>query len=487
MRDVFARPDPAREDFTTFWPRKGGLPGHAGGALPVLGCCVTITAALSRRAFDRQRPAPHDCLGMSFCERTIRRIRHPRAMAAGLSLVVVGYGISAVGRQLSTGNDLPTYLDAARMLLDGRSPYAPGPGLEGYVYPPFFALALSPLAFLPDIVSVCLWYAWNVALTVVSVLLTRALVRSAAGERYATWAAALSLLVHSRFFLSTYDVGQVNILILCLLLWSAKLAVIDGHSVRAGWPLGFAAAIKPHAIVLLAPFLVRRRWGMAAGVAAAVVVAGLVVPLLILGVGETHVRTIEWYERVVVPARMGVLQGSAAHDQSPEAALRRLFVGDPAFDDVRVNLRSLSNSDYHRMKLVLQAVLGLVLVAAWLRRPRAGRMALLVDVALAFVGMLVLFGYLTRSHFVMLLLPGASLALLWRRRSRALPGRRVSSALLAVAGALIFFTTPTFVGRTLQQWALAYSVVTVATLTELALLVLVRFRLGGDDEGAGEG
>jgi hypothetical protein len=355
------------------------------------------------------------------------------------------------------------------------------------VYLPFFALVIAPLAFLPEVAAIWLWYAMNVALTLAAALLTRELVRPVAGERYATWATALSLLVHARFFLGTYDVGQVNIPILCLLLWSVKLAAVDDRPARAGWPLGIAAVIKPHVLVLLAPFLVRRRWGMALSVLLAMALAGLVVPSLILGVGPAQRRTVEWYERVIVPARMGVLQGSWAHDQSPEAALRRLVVDDPAFDNVRVNIWSVTNESYNRMKLVLQAVLGLVLVAAWLRRPRDGRTALLIDAALAFTGMLVLFGYLTRSHFVLLLLPGALLTLLWRTRPVALGKRGLSTALLVLAGALIFLTTPTFIGRTLQRWTLAYSVVTIATLIEMALLLVARFGWKGESACAGSG
>ena len=405
-------------------------------------------------------------------------IRDPRVLFPGLCLLFVAYGISAVGRQVATGNDFPAYLEAARALLDGRSPYQSGPGLEGYVYLPFFALTLSPLAFLPEIAAPWLWYATNIALTAGSVLLTRALVRGAYGGRHATWAVVVSLVVHLRFFLGNYDLGQANVLVLCLLLWSVKLAAIDGRSMRAGWPLGIAAVVKPHAIVLLAPFLIRRRWGMLAGVCLATAVAVFVVPSVLLGVGPTRGLTVEWYHRVVVPARMGTLQGSAAHDQSPEAALRRFVVDEPAFDNVRVNLCSLSNEEYVRLQRILQALLGLVLLAAWLRRPRDGRTVLLIDAALAFIGMLVLFGYLTRPHFVVLLLPGAILALLWRSGSAALPNSRVSSPLLVAAAALIFLTTTLFVGRAIQQWALAYSIITVATFVQLTLLIIARFRVG---------
>jgi hypothetical protein len=403
-------------------------------------------------------------------------VRNPRTVVFGLVLLFVAYGFSAVERQAETGNDFPLFLDAAQALLEGRSPYQAGPGLQGYVYLPFFALAVSPLTFLPEIAALWVWYAVSVALTLVSFLLARALLREAFGERHATWAVTVSLMIHARFFFGNYDMGQANVLMLFLLLWSVKLA-IGGRSWRSGWPLGIAAVIKPHALIMLFPFLIRRRWGMAAGFCAAAAVAGIVVPSLLLGTGPTRRLSAEWYKRVMVPARAGILQGSAAHDQSPQAALRRLVVNEPAFDDVRVNRWSLTDEGYNRLKRILQLALALILSAAWLWRRGRDDGRLVIDVALGFIGMLVLFGYLTRPHFVALLFPGAVLALLWRTRSSALPDRRVSTPLLILSAAVIFFTTPFFVGRAIQQWTLAYSIITIATTIQLTLLIIARVRL----------
>lgn len=417
-----------------------------------------------------------------------RGSRRSRAVVFGLFLLAVAYGFSAVGRQADTGNDFPHYLEAAKALLDGRSPYTPGSGLEGYVYLPFFALVLAPLAALPETAALWMWYLANVALTAGCFAILRSLLARVFGDRYAAWAVAVSLAVHARFFLGNYDVGQANILLLFLLLWSVRLAALDKRFWWSGWPLGMAAVIKPHALVVLVPFLIRRRWGMTAGVFSAIVAAGIVVPLIVLGGGATRRVTNDWYERVIAPARAGTLQGSAAHDQSPQAALRRLVVDEPAFDDVRVNRWSLTDEDYHHLKIALQAVLALVLAVAWLQPKRRGNdTALLIDVALAFIGMLVLFGYLTRPHFVMLLMPGAILAHLWRTKSAALTDRRVTTPLLAFSAAMIFLTTPLFVGRTLQQWTLAYSIITLATIVQLTILVIVRLRMTGRDRAAPPG
>ena len=107
--------------------------------------------------------------------------KHRRARTALFLLLAVGYGFSAAHRQLNSGNDFPIYLDAARALLAGESPYSPVPGLNGYVYLPFFALLVSPLAFLPETVAIWVWYAVNVLLTVAAFRLTRALLEETIG------------------------------------------------------------------------------------------------------------------------------------------------------------------------------------------------------------------------------------------------------------------------------------------------------------------
>ncbi|MGH2569749.1 MAG: glycosyltransferase family 87 protein, partial [bacterium] len=149
-----------------------------------------------------------------------------RARAALFLLLALGYGFSAAHRQLQSGNDFPIYLDAARALLGGESPYSPEPGLNGYVYLPFFALVVSPLAFLPAIVAIWAWYAVNVALTVAAFRLTRGLLEETIGAAHAAWAVWLSLLVHARFFLDNYDMGQANVLMLVLGLWGLRLAIV---------------------------------------------------------------------------------------------------------------------------------------------------------------------------------------------------------------------------------------------------------------------
>jgi len=78
-------------------------------------------------------------------------------------VAVVAIGVAAVHKQVRDGNDFPIYWQAARDILAGRSPYDVATGLHGYVYLPWFAWALVPLALLPLPAAAWCWYLANVA------------------------------------------------------------------------------------------------------------------------------------------------------------------------------------------------------------------------------------------------------------------------------------------------------------------------------------
>jgi hypothetical protein len=395
-----------------------------------------------------------------------------RTRSALFLLLAVGYGFSAAHRQVKSGNDFPIYLDAARALLRGGSPYSPEPGLNGYVYLPFFALVLSPLSFLPEIVAIWLWYFGNVLLTVAAFRLTKSLLEDAIGPAHAAWSVWLALLVHLRFFLDNYDMGQSNVLTLVLGLVGLRLAIVRSRDWIAGAAIGGMVAIKPYGAMLLVPFLARGRWRVAAGAAGALTAAMLLVPALAVGPSVTATALADWKDKIVGPSLDGELQGSSIWDQSPQAGLRRLVVDETCFKETKINFLSVSPETYRRLCRILQIALAAALVAAWSRARRSDAPGLvLADAALALVAMVVLFGYNLRAHFVVLLLPWALLAALLRRES---PRGRIAAALLALASALIFWTSPGLIGRTASNWLLAYSAVTVGTLLQMALLVRAR-------------
>ncbi len=387
----------------------------------------------------------------------------------------VAYGFSALHRQLGSGQDLPLILEASRALRAGGSPCDVASGLHGYVYLPFLALVLTPLELLPRPAAIGIVYAGNLALSALAFFWTASLLTRSrfpgATPTSARVAAAISLAVHFRFFLANYDMGQVNLVILVLLLGAARLATDSDRDARAGFLIGLAAAIKPHALLVAVPFAFQRRWRGVGGAAAGLIAAGVLLPALWLGPAQTAERLGEWHRKVVAPSVVGSLQGSRIFDQSPQAAVRRLVLPDPAFSETRVNLVDLGLDGAKALVLGLQAGFGLMLLGAWWTARRADPASFVLDLALAMTGMLLVFGYALQAQFAVLLLPGALIAA-WMLTQAPRGARR-----LALAAALcIVASVPGLVGREAANFALAYSSVTLGLVIEFALLLWMRVK-----------
>ena len=376
--------------------------------------------------------------------------------------VVVPIGIIADGtlsvlRQLRDGNDFPIYWGAAHALLAGASPYEVGSGLHGFVYLPWFALAMAPLALLPIVVAARVWYLANLAFLWYSGRALLAALRHA-GVTLRGWVPALATLPLVGLLHDNLQLGQANLFLLWLVSLGIRAAQRAGAPAHRGVPFGWAAALKMPAAVLVLPLLVRRRFMVVLGVALSVALA---VGLPLLEGGGTGVRLLQdWRAKVIAPAAAGTLQGSSIIDQSPQAALRRLLVAAPAYDDHAVNVASLEQSTFARVSRITSLVFLLGYVIVWLFAPRRdSARALLLDLALGCCAMVQLTGFNLKAQFVVLLLPAwlaASLA--WEQRWRT---RRTA---LVVAGALFLLSQPGLVGRTASNWMLAYSSMTVATI-----------------------
>jgi hypothetical protein len=380
-------------------------------------------------------------------------------------------GLVAVHKQVRDGNDFPIYWQASRDLFAGRSPYDVASGLHGYVYLPWFAWALAPLALLPLAFAAWCWYVANLACTWFAGRLLLASMRDA-GVATPPVTIVLAALPLAGLFHDNLMLGQANLLLLLLVALTVRGAA-------GGLPLGFATALKMPAAALALPLALRARFRSLSGAALAVVIAvGL--PLLAPG---GIARLGEWRAKVIAPAAAGTLQGSKVIDQSPQAGLRRLLVAGPAFGDHAVNVASLDPDTFARVSRVVSIVFFAGYLIVWLLAPARGSpRALLIDLALGCCAMVQLTGFNLKAQFVVLLLPAwlaASLA--WERPAL---GQRVG---LVLAGALFLLSQPGLVGRTASNWMLAYSSMALGTLVLAKVLGWQRLRVGAASTATGGG
>lgn len=192
----------------------------------------------------------------------------------GLRIITVMTYASEV---LPLGGDARAYLAAARAITHGQSPIGANgaqflPEAQGdipvYLYPPFLALLLVPLAGLPYPAALYLWVALVAATTALLIYLLRPLVG---------WPVAIAGVL---FFLPTWEslwLGQVNALIAVLV--AVMLGSLDQ---RKAAPLGVALTLgtllKVTPLLAALILVIHRRWrsiGVAALTLAGVIILSL--------------------------------------------------------------------------------------------------------------------------------------------------------------------------------------------------------------------
>jgi alpha-1,2-mannosyltransferase len=242
--------------------------------------------------------------------------------AAALYLVHLGHGTGLGGYRI----DLDVYRTGARVLLHGGDLYGRLPRLgDGhelpFTYPPFAALAFSPLTLLGY--SAANWLLTAVTIVSIAASLWCFAVNTAAEagarmRRLLPWALPAALLLEP--IRSTLTYGQINALLMALVAF-------DCLTRAPRWPrgilVGIAAAVKLTPAVFLLFFLLRRdsRSAARAGLSfAACTGAGFAL--------APHDSLRYWTQIAYQPTRIGGI--AYASNQSILGTLARLGLGNPA-------------------------------------------------------------------------------------------------------------------------------------------------------------
>jgi alpha-1,2-mannosyltransferase len=251
--------------------------------------------------------------------------RWERAGLILASVVVVAFGAMVVvrGAFLSTRRtDLGVFLRAAWAVRSGVDLYAvtDDKGLP-YNYPPLLAILLTPFAdpprgvatigTIPFGLKVGLWYVFSIAILIIAVhVLAKNLTDTLPGlaqrigpARSRRWwglrvlpvAACLPAIGQGLVL------GQVNVLWLAVTCGMA-VALLRGHSVRAGLWLAGAVCLKVLPIFLLLYPLWRRDLRCLGGLLLGLAIGLGVVPAVALGPARALASTQTWVEVMLLPA-----------------------------------------------------------------------------------------------------------------------------------------------------------------------------------------
>lgn len=231
-----------------------------------------------------------------------------------LGLLVLLYGARQSGRKMG---DFEVYRRAAKRAVAGEATYRLSDP-HRYLYAPIVTLLFVPIAVLPKTGGKILWLAVNFTV-VVSILRTSAKLLFADG-RAPPGFYALAFLLSCRFIDNNIGHGQINLLLLWLVLQAYSLAS-DERYPAAGLALSAAIAVKIVPVVLLIQIVLQRRWRLAGWTVLAF--GGLMI-LPIAWWGAAYPQVVRDWVAVVVD-QTGHYDVDNKINQSISAFVHRLF------------------------------------------------------------------------------------------------------------------------------------------------------------------
>ncbi|MEV7083001.1 glycosyltransferase 87 family protein [Streptomyces sp. NPDC093516] len=198
----------------------------------------------------------------------------------------------------------------------------------GFTYPPFAAVTMLPMALLDLRTAI----AAALLLDLAALALVLRLLAGPARRRlgWFGWALLVCLLALFEPLRDTVSFGQVNVLLLALVLVDAAL-LASGRDRFAGAGIGLAAAVKLTPALFIGLLLVARRW-RAAAVATAVALTATAVAALV----DPDASRFYWTEALWDTGRVG--RSAYVSNQSVQGVLARLGAPDRAVWAVAVLL-----------------------------------------------------------------------------------------------------------------------------------------------------
>jgi len=203
--------------------------------------------------------------------RFVNAASRKRFVYGALTIVLLfTLGVHAVFRQFSIGGtkDFHYFYHAARAMWNGSDIYAASDG--HYIYPPFLAFVLQPLALMPEHMAAIIWivlsgvFVFAAALIAASEAARCWLCTGADNDPSIPWliAAIATLLIADKIH-SSFILGQTDCLMLlgfaCTLSWMQRKPLLAGAIV------GATASIKYLSLIFVPYFLIKKNFRAAFG------------------------------------------------------------------------------------------------------------------------------------------------------------------------------------------------------------------------------
>jgi Glycosyltransferase family 87 len=388
------------------------------------------------------------------------------AVAIAVMLTIWGYvDIGPRGRILPGmverhQTDFTVFTEAGAAFFDGRDPYrVHNPRGWHYLYPPLFAILMSPLSALDTESQVLVWYFLNCVMAFGCFAEGRRLwrvVSAGVERRFARRVAACAMLTAVLPFLDCMQAGQLGIAILLLLLVGFRLAML-GRSwfsrFAGGLVLALPAAIKLVPALPVAFFtyqawagaLSLSRWRSstrkASALTAGVVTGGILyliaAPAAVIGWQENLNYLDQWHQRIVANDRVGPNANFNIHSYRNQSLTNAVYLWDRSFGSEPVNEPDAAAKPdrpervvHGEVRIAIAGLILLMTTIGFVVGRRGDSLDQAMSYSLACCAML-LVSPLAWGHYYMAEAPAVMLMPLWIWR-RGMPRAATAAALIPV-------------------------------------------------------
>ncbi len=208
-------------------------------------------------------------------------------------------------------SDFDVCYQGGKRIIAGETLYQTADGHLQYKYSPASAVFFALFALLPEEMAKFIWYFSQLFLFYVVLLLSYKILPSKLEKRKKV--ILFSFLIVLKFLAREIELGQVNVLIIFLLV-IALLSLLKKKETEAGLCWGITLFFKPYALVFFPYFLIKRRIKLvAAGIG--VTLVGIFLPVLFYGIKGNMVVLKEWQHTLSLstPALMNVYDNASLH------------------------------------------------------------------------------------------------------------------------------------------------------------------------------
>lgn len=312
-----------------------------------------------------------------------------------------------VGLRQHIGDDFAVFWQAGRNFATGAPLYHGDlPGARPFKYPPFAAVAFTPLALFSLPVAGVLMSLLNLGLWVLAVQLTRDIIATLSpGVGAYRWPVAIAVILSGQFFMDNFHHVQMNEVTLVLALLGVR-AYLRGRDLSAAAPIVIATGLKITPIFFAAWLLIRGRRPAAAAVLG-VAVAVVLVPLVLRGPSRGAAELVEYYHGFLEKHQHGEIEAYTG-GQNVAALVSRMT--QPAAD-TGASYRWLPTGERTGQRIyqaawlaILLLFLGRVILLRLRQAPMSGP-----EIAMVFLAALLLSPITFTTHLVPLLFVLAAL------------------------------------------------------------------------------